>query len=1418
MKKRILALCMAVAVTFTTIATDVTVYAGQNETTAESESEVTEEKEQSTAETETQTGKVESTEAETEEANSTEAVAETEEAGSTETTSENVDSTEAETEEIDSTKAVTETTEDNTEETEETQNVNYAMVESEYIELPGSQNVVVGLGDGETELSDVQLNVQNLTTGEIKTVETSNHAEDMFLFTMEFMEKEDAGIYQLKSINYRLNEKTFVVDFLELEMDIQFGVNADADANPDEYIRDEETVGADIVTTDEDGNVTSENNIEDVLSSSMQETLGDLEVVQSSGNLVVMLDPGHDDTHAGAQANGAGEEDLVLAIAQYCKTELETYSGVTVYMTRSSGACPNGGSTVTPAQCNAARVAYASSVGANVYVSFHLNSSTSTSANGVGVYYPNSNYNASIGETGKGLATAIYNKLRALGLSQWSSGILIRNSEDGTTYPDGSLADYLGVIRRCKEAGIPAVLIEHAFISGTSDYSNFLNSDEKLKALGVADATGIAEYYGLVKKSTKPTITYTQSIKDSKIKVAWTAIDGAASYYVYRSTSSSSGYKKIATVSGTDSYTDTSVKTGKEYYYKVRAAMASGTVSQSSDYVAGCALAQAKIKSVRSKSTKKIEVNWGKVTGAEGYYIYRRSTSSSGYEVVGKVASGSTLQYIDTVDKDGEKYYYRVKAYNTCLGIEGAGKQSETQIGKSLAKPVISTIVSKSQSALEITWSKVAGASGYTVKRSTSESGGYEAIATISSGSTVKYKDASVTPGTKYYYRIQAYHKADEIKGFSGYGTAVSGKTAVKTTITSVASKNSTTLSVKWKKVSGASGYIVKRATSKSGTYNVIATITSGSTVTYNDTTVTTGKVYYYKVETTNSNTGQTGYSGNSSAVYGKTIEKTAIDNVISKNSTTLEITWNKVSGAVGYRVKRSTSKTGTYKVIAIISSGSTVKYTDRGLSEGKRYYYKIECMNKVNGTVGYSGNSIHDSGQTVKQVELSSVQGKTSTSLSITWKQIAGVAGYQVFRSTSKDDGYKKIATISGASTTQYIDDGLTAGKTYYYRVRAYKKNNKQTEIGTSSTAQKAWAVKQPVISGISVKSGKTIVVSWGKVSRSSGYTIFRRISSDSSYKKVGTVSSADTLEYSDTNVSGGKIYYYRVCANSSILGDNTGRGDSSSAWKVPLVAAGTLNSVSLGSAGALTISWEKVSNAAGYQLAYATSKSGKYTQVTKTSSTSYTHSGLTSGSTYYYKVRAYAKLADGSKIYGAWSSVKSQTVGYLIMGSSDLTVSEMVSYYNARYTYPADVYSSKGASTAKKFFTILKEEAEAEGVKTEVLFAQVILETGGLQFGGDVKAEQCNFGGLGAVGGGASGETYANVRTGLRAQVQHLKAYASTEDLNNTCVDTRFKYVTRGTAPYVEWLSIPNNPYGKGWASDASYGTKLLNIINSL
>ena len=170
----------------------------------------------------------------------------------------------------------------------------------------------------------------------------------------------------------------------------------------------------------------------------------------------------------------------------------------------------------------------------------------------------------------------------------------------------------------------------------------------------------------------------------------------------------------------------------------------------------------------------------------------------------------------------------------------------------------------------------------------------------------------------------------------------------------------------------------------------------------------------------------------------------------------------------------------------------------------------------------------------------------------------------------------------------------------------------------------------------------------------------------------------------------------------------------------------------------------------------------------------------------------------------------------GYLIMGPDNVTISQLVSCFDKHASFPGSTYAPYGASTSSEFCTILVEEAEAEGVKPEVVFAQAMLETGWLKFGGQVKAYQCNFCGLGATDGGAAGADFSDygrdaVRIGLRAQVQHLKAYASTQPLKNACVDPRFRYVTRGIAPTIDQLS------GR-WASNPDYGSLIYSIIRQL
>ena len=203
--------------------------------------------------------------------------------------------------------------------------------------------------------------------------------------------------------------------------------------------------------------------------------------------------------------------------------------------------------------------------------------------------------------------------------------------------------------------------------------------------------------------------------------------------------------------------------------------------------------------------------------------------------------------------------------------------------------------------------------------------------------------------------------------------------------------------------------------------------------------------------------------------------------------------------------------------------------------------------------------------------------------------------------------------------------------------------------------------------------------------------------------------------------------------------------------------------------------------------------------------------------GSKSYFDPADGGAAAKGLKIIGGKAYLFNdnyRAVEYgLLMGQTKSSLQQMTNEFDrvTKGQYPGSTYSRFGASTVVDFCRILREEAGYEGVNGDVLFAQVMLETNYLRFGNDVKPEQCNFGGLGATGNGNPGLSFRDVRTGIRAQVQHLKAYGSHEPLNNACVDPRFLLVTRGSAPTIFDLS------GK-WAASRTYGESLDRIIRQL
>lgn len=183
-------------------------------------------------------------------------------------------------------------------------------------------------------------------------------------------------------------------------------------------------------------------------------------------------------------------------------------------------------------------------------------------------------------------------------------------------------------------------------------------------------------------------------------------------------------------------------------------------------------------------------------------------------------------------------------------------------------------------------------------------------------------------------------------------------------------------------------------------------------------------------------------------------------------------------------------------------------------------------------------------------------------------------------------------------------------------------------------------------------------------------------------------------------------------------------------------------------------------------------------------------------------------------AEFFGMESSTETEKTA--IMGKAQATAQQMALFCRSKNSTP-----QLTSCSLEQLAEIFIEEGEAEGVRGDVAFAQSLHETGYFKFGGIVLPTQNNYAGIGALNGNATGQaaSFPDPRTGVRAQIQHLKAYASTEALVNECVDPRFSLVARGVAPYVEWLGAADNPQGRGWAvPGAGYGANIVKLLGQI
>ena len=618
-------------------------------------------------------------------------------------------------------------------------------------------------------------------------------------------------------------------------------------------------------------------------------------------------------------------------------------------------------------------------------------------------------------------------------------------------------------------------------------------------------------------------------------------------------------------------------------------------------------------------------LKWNAVTGAAKYEVYRARSRSGDYI---KYATVTGTSYTNTsYIENGNTYYYKVRALDA-NGTAGAWSSVVSVTYKQTLPAPTVTGGNDAQGRPTLKWKAVSGAAKYEVYRARSKDGDYIKYSTVTGTS---YTNTSyIENGNTYYYKVRALDANGTAGAWSSVVSVTYKQTLPAPTVTG-GNDSQGRPTLKWNAVSGAAKYEVYRARSKDGDYIKYSTVTGTS---YTNTSyIENGNTYYYKVRALKSDGTAGAWSSVVSVTYKQTLSApTVTGGNDAQGRPTLK--WNAVTGAAKYEVYRARSKDGDYIKYSTVTGTS---YTNTSYIEnGNTYYYKVRALD-ANGTAGAWSSVVS---VTYKQtLSAPAVTGGNDAQgrPTLTWKAVSGAAKYEVYRARSKDGTYTKYSTTTGTAYTN--SSYLTSGATYYYKVRALDANGNAGPYSAVVSVTCRLKLTAPSVTGGNDAQGRP-TLKWNAVSGAAKYEVYRARSMNGDYVKYSTVTGTS---YTNTSyLANGTTYYYKVRA----LGSDGSYGPYSTpvsvTYKAPFGAP--LVTGSKDSQGRPALKWDKVTDAAKYEVYRARSKDGTYSLMSTQSATGYTNTSyLANGTTYYYKVRALKANGTAS----AYSSVVTITYG---------------------------------------------------------------------------------------------------------------------------------------------------------------------------
>ena len=514
-------------------------------------------------------------------------------------------------------------------------------------------------------------------------------------------------------------------------------------------------------------------------------------------------------------------------------------------------------------------------------------------------------------------------------------------------------------------------------------------------------------------------------------------------------------------------------------------------------------------------------------------------------------------------------------------------------------------------------WNGAPDATGYEVYQGTSPSD--TSKKKIGDTKNTYFTNSNKSTGTMYKYMVRAYSDASGKRVYGDYSEVFTTCTLPANISKISASARGTSVTISWDKVSKATDYIVEHYVN--GVWEQVGTTSS---LSYKVNGITQNGVNMFRVKARRNYSGVY-YNGGYTYVNAEVTDiPSAVTGIrsTSNTSTSNTITWNASTKAEGYEVYQWIGTNDSYKLIGTTTS---TKFTNSKKSSGTMYRYKVRAYNTVDGQRIEGAYSSELTTCTLPANVSFSLCSTDVDSITLNWNKVSKATGYQVEMYTNGK--WKTLSTLSG---TSYTANDLSQNTAYRFRVRAIRNYNyinynggyteKDITIRPANTPE-------GLSSAMNTSSSNTIT--WKSMNGVSGYSVYQWIGTSDSYKKLG-----DTAYpyYTNSGKSSGTMYTYRVKAY--YVSDNVMQYSKPAQVVTCTLPANVTVTTAKRSGSNISLAWNKVSKATGYEIYVKSGSSWK--KLTTTSGKSYTAKNLSGTKT--FRIRAYRKY-NGVNYYGAYT-----------------------------------------------------------------------------------------------------------------------------------------------------------------------------------